>query len=137
MSLARLLKDNPATLQPPIDFGIVIENTGWETVPMFSRDPRPDLDRDSHLWMRMFSTGWEVGGQELAGILHGMRCLGMQIVWDGKRYMFQPTLDPMGRRGWVNQDAYNVDRQEWLMPQAELLKQVMARFTELVGKPGK
>lgn len=47
-------------------------------LPLRWLDPRPDLHEDHALWVRVLAAAWQ-DGQELHGLLHGLRCGGARL----------------------------------------------------------
>lgn len=81
-------------------------------------DPRPDLRADSMLWERLMSAA----SPELAGALHGLRCLGTRLIRTAKGYTVRPDPDALADAGWT----YTEIRDTYLAPHTSELVRLMA-----------
>lgn len=111
MSLAQRLKTD--TCQEPVLFG-----------PPLLGDPRPDLKEDSRLWNLLLDIAYK-NDKELAGTLHGFRCMGTRIKEVDDRYVLRPDIDPLGRRAWESKSEYKEARDKWLRPHAQKIAELL------------
>ncbi len=86
-------------------------------------NPRPDLAEDAELWARLLLKAWPIDNADPDGLfwaLHGLRCLGAQLV------MLQGTakLQP----GEIPAEQYAADRARYLVPHAAELRRLLAEI---------
>lgn len=89
-----------------------------------SIDPRPDLKEDHLLWTRLLDQANGLD-EELAGVLHGLRCGGTRIRKVKGRYILRPDLDPTGRIAWERVEDYEELRDKFLKPFAQEVIQLL------------
>lgn len=94
----------------------------------YTDDPRPDLQEDHQLWIRLLELAMKRYGEELAGILNGFRCGGTRLKQGKKGYILRPDVDPTGKVAWESTDEYERMKSKYLEPWrnevAELLKEL-------------
>ena len=86
--------------------------------PPLMGDPRLDMKEDSRLWDVLLDMACRED-KELAGTLHGFRCMGTRIKEVDDRYVLRPDIDPLGRRAWESKSEYKEARDKWLRPHAQ------------------
>lgn len=106
---------------------IVRSNLG--KLDQVSMDPRPDLKEDHLLWSRLLDQANGLD-EELAGVLHGLRCGGTRIKKVKGRYMLRPDIDPSGRVAWGRAEDYEELRNKYLKPYAQEVIQLLAQLKE-------
>lgn len=92
------------------------------------RDPRRDLHEDHAVWLAVLRKAYLRDPQDkggVLGLLHGFRCCGAQLVRRPKGgYMLQPRFTEAGG-AWVDKAAWEKDRDEFLVPQADVLRGIL------------
>jgi hypothetical protein len=91
-------------------FGAKVVELGTEF-----NDPRPDLDKlyhDGALWAQLLALSHK-SNPLLSGLLHGFRCQGTRLEKTPKGYVMRPVF---GKDYWPSQQAYERDRDHYLMP---------------------
>ncbi len=87
-------------------------------------DPRPDIVGDHTAWECLLATqhGRDADDQHgLYGVLHGLRCEGAELVYDGQRLRIAP-----GELG----DEYPLLRKLWLLPRRDELAPLLAAVAQ-------
>lgn len=79
------------------------------------QDPRPDLKEDSRLWHKLLKLAYEKN-KNLAGVLHGFRCMGTRIKKVGDDWVLRPQIDLTGNLAWSSEDDYRENATIWLQP---------------------
>lgn len=92
-----------------------------------SIDPRPDLKEDHLLWSRLLDQASE-RNEELAGVLHGLRCGGTRIRKVKGRYILRPDVDPSGRIAWERKEDYEELRDKYLKPYTKVMIQLLGEL---------
>jgi hypothetical protein len=64
----------------------------------------------------------------VAGTLHGFRCGGLRLHRGGKGYALRPDFDP-ATSIWETTEQYAKDREEWLMPYADKIVELLRQLT--------
>jgi hypothetical protein len=95
-----------------------------EAAPYYIIDPRPDLEEDHHLWKQLLTIAHSKD-EELAKVLHGLRCGGTRIKKENKRYVLRPDIDPTGRVAWETEEDYRELRDKYLKPYSFLAIQCL------------
>ncbi|HLJ68121.1 MAG TPA: hypothetical protein VKX16_12240 [Chloroflexota bacterium] len=105
-----------------LDLPLLAPDMAWLEL---TRDPRSeDLPDDSRLWSMLFLQAYEIDGDEpdgLFGSLHGIRCLGAQLV-----------RRPGGieiRGGCMSAVDYARLRREYLIPRGLQLRRLLERLS--------
>ena len=98
-----------------------------------SNDPRPDLARDSDLWIEFLKIA-KSKSEKLAGILHGFRCAGTMLVPHKKfGYAMRPYIDKSGKAGWTCTEEYNAAKNEWLADSSPEILKLLTALKEAAG----
>lgn len=87
--------------------------------PPYTEDPRPDLQEDHQLWIRLLELAMKRYGEELAGILHGFRCGGTRLRRGKNGYLLRPDIDPTDSVAWPSVEEYEAMRDKYLAPWRE------------------
>ncbi|WP_041708619.1 hypothetical protein [Alicyclobacillus acidocaldarius] len=88
-------------------------------------DPRPDLQLDHDLWKLLLTE--IVTDEELGWVLNGARCAGCRLVWNGRQYRIEPTIDP--RLGFNDEEEWSDFREKYLVPSAQQIQKVLKLLT--------
>ena len=86
------------------------------------RDPRPDFQEDSELWVVLLIEADKVNVR-LWDALLGFRCVGTRLfsTADGS-YVIRPHIDLSGDCGWRSVEEYKAEAARWLGPFGEQVK---------------
>jgi len=90
-------------------------------------DPRPDLKEDSALWDRFLKFA-NMEDENLAGTLHGFRCMGTRIKIGRNGYVLRPDVDPSGDKAWETKEQYEEARDKWLRPHARKIAKLLQKL---------
>ncbi len=114
----------PPALEPERTFGARVVDLGTE----FS-DPRPDLDKqyqDGALWAQLLALSHWLNPL-LSGLFHGFRCMGTRLEKGPRGYVIRPVI---GRDAWPSQQAYDRDRDRYLMPHKDRVVELLDKLFE-------
>lgn len=92
-------------------------------------DPRPDLADDSVVWTRLLHLAHSWDGDDLQGLfgaLHGLRCCGARLHWDGEKYLVRPSPG----ESWTDEASFQSDRERWLVPHCVALDRLLRALVE-------
>ena len=87
----------------------------WRTGMLLRhQDPRPDLEEDHHLWVKVLTEAYR-RNVELFGVLHGLRCMETRIEKTSTGYRLKVpyaelAFDKPGRKNGI------ATRKKWLDP---------------------
>jgi hypothetical protein len=91
------------------------------------QDPRPDLDRDSKLWIQLFRSIPRLPDRQAAIVLSPrlwyLRAWGTEIRRDLTRREFVPVIDPVN--GWESTEEYQRIKLTYLKPYAAQIHQLL------------
>lgn len=99
----------------------------------YSTDPRPDIKIDHLLWNRLLRQANQIN-EELAMILHGLRCGGTRIRKVKGWYVLRPDVDPAGKVAWEKKEDYEQLRDKYLKPHLNVVIELMKKLTREVAK---
>lgn len=91
-------------------------------------DPRPDLGEDHLLWEDLLLRAY-LHKEELAGVLHGLRCGGTRIRKHKGRFVLRPDVDLTGRVAWERKEDYEELRDKHLNPHRKIMIEILAQLT--------
>lgn len=95
-------------------------------------DPRPDLKYDSPEWTKLLqSLDKHSPSREFVGVMHGFRCAGLRLHRGAKGYVLRPDFDPSSK--WRTKEEYETDRNQWLMPWADSIVEILQALTKEVA----
>ena len=91
------------------------------------KDPRPDIDGDSQLWVTLFVEA-ERNTPKLADALFGFRCVGARLVQTDSGYVLRPHIDESGNCGFRDWAEYREQTDKWLKPYRLSMKNLLANL---------
>lgn len=91
-------------------------------------DPRGDLG-GSEQWDWLLAMAALTVSDALAGVLHGFRCCGCLLKFERGAWLLRPLIDESERLSlWHTREAWERDREAWLMPFKTELTELLARL---------
>ena len=90
---------------------------------LVTEDPRPDLQRDSILWNHLLARTAAIHGtapDSVVGVLHGVRCQGASLDYDGQRVKIVKGEYP-------SDELWEEHRTEYLMPHRDTIGKLLAQ----------
>lgn len=95
----------------------------------WTTDPRPDLRADSDSWRRLLALAYDLDGdapQGVFGVLHGLRCCGLQLTVERGRARLAA--------GEMGEGEYRALRDEWLVPHEARVRGLLAALRDRSGR---
>ena len=85
---------------------------GYHPPPLW-QDPRPDLEGSGD-WERLLRLAYEMFGEDVAGVLNGVRSGGAVLVQGKRGIRIEPVID--AERGWWPPELYAEVRERYMLP---------------------
>ncbi|WP_256846869.1 hypothetical protein [Paenibacillus sp. Pae108] len=104
-----------------------------------TRDPRPDLTDDVHLWadLLLMADGKDkeagrIYGEvdTLCGVLNGFRCGGTRLRAGKSMWVLKPDIDPSGIAAWESQAEYDDFKARYLQQWGDVIPDLLKALTQ-------